>query len=145
MIESVEEFKRLRESENPDEYLRAAHEEAPMSVWKTIIDQYPDLRFWVAQNKTVPIEILKILAKDGSSQVRGMVARKRKIDEEIKDLLVKDPDAGVRNDLAWNAKLEPEYLKILAKDSEALVRESALNKLSQQIGGHNSGGCAPCA
>lgn len=141
MIESAEEFKRLRESENPYEYRRAAHEEAPLDVWRDVIDRFPEMRFWVAQNKTAPIQILRILAQDSDSRVRSMVAEKRKIDREVKEILIKDPDSGVRGRLVWNAKLEREYLEVLSNDREQFVRDVALdklNKISQQGSGGNA-------
>ena len=53
-IESAEEFIRLRTSEDEAEYRRAASEEAPDQVWAALIEQHPEVRFWVAQNKTSP-------------------------------------------------------------------------------------------
>jgi hypothetical protein len=76
MIESAEEFVRLRTSEDPPEYRRAAHEEAPESVWFEVIDQFPDMRFWVAQNKTVPLAVLELLRHDTDPKVRSMVRAK---------------------------------------------------------------------
>src|SRR5262249_30672705 len=77
-IESAEEFVRLRTSERPEDYLRAAREPASSEVWDAVIDDHPDMRFWVAQNKTVPHSVLERLAVDPDSRVRWMVARKRK-------------------------------------------------------------------
>lgn len=77
MIDSPEEFRRLRESEDPEAYLRAAHEEAPLEVWLEVIRRWPDMRFWVAQNKTVPLSVLEILVRDPDERVRDMVLRKR--------------------------------------------------------------------
>ena len=113
MIESVEQFISLRTSENPEEYNRAAHEEAPAPVWRELIETHPDMRFWVAQNKTVPIEILRSLAGDKDSRVRHMVASKRKLPEDLQILLARDPDESVRNALAHNAKLTDEAKEIL--------------------------------
>ena len=76
MIQSPEEFRRLRESENPEEYRRAAHDEAPVEVWLEVIRRWPDMRFWVAQNKTVPVSVLEVLANDPDEKVRDMVLRK---------------------------------------------------------------------
>lgn len=130
MIESAEEFKRLRESENPEEYRRAAHEESKLSVWNEVIERFPEMRFWVAQNKTVPIEILRILSEDKDSNVRFMVASKRKINKEIKEILIIDEDSSIRAQLARNPKLEIEYLEILKNDPESFVREAALDRLN---------------
>ena len=76
MIESADEFRRLRESENREEYLRAAHDEAPVEVWMEVIRRWPDMRFWVAQNKTVPVSVLQVLVNDPDENVRDMVQRK---------------------------------------------------------------------
>ena len=121
MIESASEFVRLRSSEDPAEYNRASREEASMSVWRNVIDEHPQYRFWVAQNKTVPIEILKILATDESATVRSMVASKRKLPDSLQVQLATDADESVRAMLARNAKVSGEALEILAKDSSPLV------------------------
>ena len=76
MIESDDEFRRLRESENPEEYRCAAHDEAPVEVWLEVIRRWPDMRFWVAHNKTVPVAVLEILVNDPDENVRDMVLRK---------------------------------------------------------------------
>ena len=44
MINSAEEFVRLRSSELPEEYWRAAHEEVPDAVWLDVIARFPDMR-----------------------------------------------------------------------------------------------------
>ncbi|MDP9416788.1 MAG: hypothetical protein M3P48_02925 [Actinomycetota bacterium] len=77
MIESAEEFVRLRNSWMPEEYRRAAAEEAPLEVWAQIIERHPDMRFWVAQNKTVPLAILEVLRHDPDKRVQSMVRRNR--------------------------------------------------------------------
>ena len=43
MIESADEFRRLRESDDPAEYLRAAHEPARLDVWREVIARFPEL------------------------------------------------------------------------------------------------------
>jgi hypothetical protein len=129
MIESAEEFKRLRESDIPEEYHRAAHEEADIRVWETVLEKYKGMAFWVAQNKTVPIEILEKLAKHSDPKVRDMVARKRKIPESLMPALAIDNDASVRNALVNNGKVTESVLKILAKDSWQAVSERAAEKL----------------
>ncbi len=129
MIESAEEFKRLRESEVPEEYHRAAHEEADIQVWNEVLEKYPDLAFWVAQNKSVPLEILEELAKHPDSTVRDMVARKRKIPESLMITLATDEDESVRHALANNGKVTEKVLDILVKDSWQPVRERAAEKL----------------
>ncbi|MBY5921733.1 HEAT repeat domain-containing protein [Ferrimonas balearica] len=129
MIESAEEFKRLRESNVVEEYTRAAHEEAPVEVWEAVLEKYPELSFWVAQNKTAPVEILQELALHDDSNVRGMVARKRKIPELLMLSLAKDKSESVRHALANNGKVTEKVLRVLIKDSCEFVRESASEKL----------------
>jgi hypothetical protein len=42
MITTAEEFVRLRSSELPEAYERAAHEEASVQTWNEVIENYPD-------------------------------------------------------------------------------------------------------
>lgn len=77
VIESADEFVRLRTSNNPAEYHRAAHEESAEHTWIDVIERYPDMRSWVAHNKTVPLSILEILRHDADEQVRRTVTDKR--------------------------------------------------------------------
>ena len=130
MITNAEEFVRLRSSTNPDEYRRAAHEPAPESVWHDIITRYPEMRSWVAQNKTVPIAILDRLSSDADPHVRTMVAMKRKLPAPLQVRLAHDPDSGVRYQLACNAKATRNVLQILAADSERFIRERAQQRLT---------------
>jgi len=76
VIESAQEFVRLRTSEDPAEYQRAAHDEASEDTWRDVVDLYPDMRLWVAQNKTLPLSILKTLRHDPDERVRSMVRAK---------------------------------------------------------------------
>jgi hypothetical protein len=131
MIESVAEFVRLRESEDPAEYRRAAAEPASLEVWREVVASRPDLRFWVAHNKTVPLEILRDLASDPDPRVRAMVADKRKLDAELFERLAGDPDADVRARLASNAKAPRAVLERLAADGESIVAEPARERLSR--------------
>ena len=124
MITTAHEFKRLCESTNPEEYCRSATDEAPLEVWREIVDDMPEMRFWVAQNKTVPIEILDLLAMNSDAQVRDMVARKRKITESTAIRLASDPDETVRAALATNAKLTDVVRNILLNDQSPLVQNA---------------------
>lgn len=120
MITTVEEFCRLRESEIEEEYLRAAHEEAPLEVWRGIIASRPDMRTWVVLNRSVPLEILDELSRDTDTMVRYAVARKRKITEAIALRLAKDPDESVRAALIYNRKLPAVALAVLRADPSPL-------------------------
>lgn len=124
MINSADEFKRLRESEIQEEYHRAATDEASIKVWNEVLKKYPDLAFWVVQNKTIPLEILYTLTDNENVDVRCMVARKRKIDDIIFDKLKADIDESVRHALICNTKLSIEKKQqINTSDSEWLEKE----------------------
>lgn len=76
MIESADEFVRLRTSDDPAEYRRAAHDDAAERTWRDVIARFPEMRFWVAQNKTVPLSVLEDLRNDPDERVRSMVRAK---------------------------------------------------------------------
>lgn len=124
MINSAEEFKRLRESEIQDEYHRAATDKASIDIWNEVLTKYPYLAFWVAQNKTIPLEVLYTLADNENADVRCMVARKRKIDDILFEKLKEDIDESVRHALICNTKLSIENKQqIKTSDSEWLEKE----------------------
>ncbi|KAB2807465.1 hypothetical protein F9L07_25785 [Pimelobacter simplex] len=77
VIQSADEFVRLRSSDDPEEYARAAHGAATEDIWLDVIDRFPEMRFWVAQNKTVPLSILELLRRDPDANVVRMVRSKR--------------------------------------------------------------------
>ena len=128
-IESAAEFVRLRFSDEPAEYRRAAGEEAAPGVWEDVIRDYPDARVWVAQNKTVPTEILERLAVDTDPRVRHMVAMKRKLTPHILHVLASDSDQAVRMRVAMNKKSTKDILERLAQDSSEQVRFAATSRL----------------
>ena len=121
----------MRTSEIEEEHHRAAHDDAPIEVWLEVIRKFPEMRFWVAHNKTVPIKILEILSRDENPQVRSFVASKRKLPEDIQLLLAQDKDYSVRQSLAYNAKAKDSVLRILAEDVELQIREKAKAKLKE--------------
>lgn len=129
MIESAQEFYRLRKSSIQSKYYRAAHDEAPLGIWLEVIKNYPDMRFWVAHNKTVPVEILEILATDEDVRVRAMVAQKRKLPERLQVKLAKDPHFSVRQSLVYNAKITKKTLDMLLQDTEQKIKKLAENKI----------------
>ena len=102
---------------------------AAMEVWMEVVATMPNMREWVALNKTVPIEVLALLARDESGHVRAVVAMKRKLPEALQLELARDSDASVRQRLACNAKATKRVLEILANDSEGFVRERPTQRL----------------
>ena len=131
MIKSAEEFIRLRTSHNQEEYNRAANEAAPLQVWLEIIENHPEMRTWVAHNKTVPLEILNILSHDPDSEVRCRVAMKGKLPGHIQIALAKDKEYSVRHTIAHNAKATREALELLAEDEEESIGSKALERLEK--------------
>jgi hypothetical protein len=131
MIESAEEFVRLRSSSKQQEYLRAAHDKAPKEVWLEVIERYPEYKAWVAHNKTVPLSVLKILAGDPDPDVRFTVAMKRKAGEEILSLLARDSDEAVRSRVVYNPKVTEAVLKILLEDPNAKIAAKARERMRE--------------
>jgi hypothetical protein len=137
LITSAEEFVRLRASVESVEYQRAANEEAPLAVWQDVIARFPDYRQWVAHNKTVPMEILEILATDPDPDVRYTVASKRKLTPKLLTKLANDPDDSVRNRVVRHKHAPHEVLEALRSDPWDAIRAVAEERLS------GSGGAGP--
>jgi hypothetical protein len=131
VLESADEFYRLRTSTVMAEYHRAAHEPAPLHVWQDVIDRYPEMRFWVAYNKTVPIEMLETLARDADWRVRHMVAEKRKLPEHLQLLLAHDSHESVRARITYNAKATRRALELLKNDPWEPARVRAQERLAR--------------
>ncbi|WP_338523666.1 hypothetical protein NUH87_28740 [Pseudomonas batumici] len=124
MITSAEEFVALRGSDIKSEYDRAAMEEAPISVWREVIERYPDYRKWVAHNKTVPLEILEELCAFDIS-VRRLVATKRKLSLALFERLSQDSSSVVRIGIAANKKTPSAILERLLEDEDEDVASAA--------------------
>ena len=123
MINSAENFIKLRISDNLEEQHRASFDEADEAVWLEIIHKYPEYKEWVIHNKTVPIQILEILAQDEDASVREAVARKRKINDYIFNILSTDKEEQVRYALISNTKLSKEKkIRIQTNDSPWLAK-----------------------
>lgn len=133
-ILSADEFRRLRLSDDPDAYQLAAHGSAAPAVWREVISRFPDLREWVAHNKTAPLEILRVLAADADPRVRCAVAVKRKLDDDLFALLAQDPDAAVRRDIAGNPKAPVGLVERLLHDRSTAVRAAAARALERRSG-----------
>lgn len=117
MIKSAEEFVALRDSEIKVEYDRSAIEEAPIDVWRDVIEEFPDHRRWVAHNKTAPVEILEMLCVSDVS-TRWFVARKRKLSATLFERLSQDENSDVRVAICINKKTPLEILDRLRQDED---------------------------
>ena len=132
VIRSATEFVQLRTSEDPAEQARATNEAADDSVWLAVIEEHPELRKWVAQNKTVPMSIIGLLLHDEDPVTRSWVARKRKLDRAAFVALSIDADERVRHALTTNVKLPPDLLRLLSKDPVELVASEAQQRLDHR-------------
>lgn len=129
MIETAEEFVRLRVSEDPDDYERTSRERAPLPVWFDLVVRYHGLRTWVVLNDTVPNAILVLLARDEDPRVRAMVASRRTLSLELFEKLAEDPDADVRMRIACNSRTPYHVLVALLDDEVDRVRWAAKARL----------------
>jgi hypothetical protein len=137
VIESVEDFVRLRTSPDPADYRRAAGEPASMQVWLDVIARYPDMKTWVAHNKTIPMEILRLLADDEDPSIRRDVLRKNrvlsrnKIDRAMVEKFARDPDEEVRADVAGNRDAPRDIVEQLANDPSSWVHVKARERMAE--------------
>jgi hypothetical protein len=127
MIASAEEFIRLRTSDLKEEQDRASRDMADTSIWMEVITKFPNYKVWVVHNKSIPIDILEILAQDKDAEVRAEVARKRKINDKIFSWLAVDTDENVKYALICNTKL-PKNKKMLIDTKQSKWLKEALNK-----------------
>jgi hypothetical protein len=128
-IESPEEFVRLLHGDSEDRQ-RAAWATMEMSVWQDLLKEDSDIRFAVAHNKVVPVEILAILAKDPESRVRSMVSVKHKLTPEILATMVDDPYDAIRMSVASHKNTPVEVLGKLTNDPWSKVADRAAERLS---------------
>ncbi|MGW6060962.1 HEAT repeat domain-containing protein [Streptomyces sp. NPDC055189] len=129
-ITSVEEFIRLRESEDPAEYDRAAWATMPVPVWWDLVRNHPGMRFWAAHNRTVPSEILTELVKDPDWRVRDRVVSKRRCPPEVLDQLVDDPHDGVRRLVAGHPRSSRSAVERLVDDPWPVIAQEARARLA---------------
>jgi len=131
VIKSAEEFVRLRNSEKQEEYSIAAEGEAPVSVWLDVIEKFPEMKVWVVHNRTIPLEVLELLASDQDRRVRSAVANKRKLSPKLFEILSQDIDEVVRQRIAFNKKTPLDVIEMLALDPIPLVSLVALRRLNR--------------
>ncbi|GGJ42306.1 hypothetical protein [Streptomyces brasiliensis] len=130
-ITSVEEFIRLRESDEPMEYNRSAGATMPLAVWWDLVHNHPDMRFWAAHNRTVPLEILAELIKDSDWRVRDRVASKRNCPPELLEQLVDDPHDSVRRLVAGHPRSPRSAVARLIDDPWPVIAQEARARLAK--------------
>lgn len=129
MIESADEFVRLRGSSDPQDHRRATLEEASEQVWLEIVSRYPEERVGVAQNKSVPLSVLEVLISDPDARVRFIVAMKRKLSPDLLERLSQDPDESVRLRVAQHKNTSRVTLESLRHDEWQEVRAAVEGRL----------------
>ena len=134
MIEDVATFRRLWMSGNPMLRHRLTHDEASPEVWRAVVASLPEARAVVARNKTLPADILVVLADDGDRLVREEVAGRHGLPRAAQERLAADPESLVRHRLAFNASVDDEILARLARDGEEVVREAAALRVRSRGG-----------
>jgi hypothetical protein len=132
MISSPEEFIALMNSDDAADRRRAAWEEAPDEVWRTLVETRGDVSFWVAHNRTVPPQVLRLLVTDPDWRVRSRVASKRKCPPEILRLLSDDENEAVLATVAGHPNTPTDALVRLTGHSWSQVRERARRQLAQR-------------
>ena len=134
MINTTSEFIKLRNSDIPAEYNRTGIEEAPIDVWMELIENHPDMKVWVARNKSIPMEIINILSLDNDPVIRDAISSKYPLDIEIYQLFSKDADEGIRAKLTYNKGLPLFILKDMAKnDPSEFVRTEAKSRYDKRM------------
>ncbi|WP_143020534.1 HEAT repeat domain-containing protein [Sinosporangium album] len=132
MIESAAEFLALRLGDDPAGYNRAARDSAPLEIWLELVTHHSEAHFWVAQNKTVPIEILRILTASSDWRARSMVAGKNKATPDMLEALAKDDHDAVRHVVAGHRNTPTSTLVILCRDTWKEVRRTAQDNLQKR-------------
>ena len=132
VIETAEQFVALRLSEIPEEYRRAAQDSAPDRVWLDVIDRFPEMQKWVAQNKATPVAILSRLARDPDAAVRWWVANANRADVELLRSLAGDPDEAVRHRVSRHKRAPLDVLESLRRDDSTVVRDVAEARLRER-------------
>jgi hypothetical protein len=90
------------------------------------------MAFWVAHNKTIPYEILEVLARSRESRVRAMVAMKGKLKEALLLKMASDPDDSVRMLIARHKNATRKVLEKLQKDEWSEISNLVKERLQFQ-------------
>ena len=109
--------------------MRASCDEASVDVWLDLVVRFPEMRSWVAQNKTIPLDVLAILASDPDPDIRASVAMKNKLSGSLFATLASDTNESVRERIAYNKKTPIAVLHQLANDSSELVSLPARERI----------------
>lgn len=132
MIETTDEFIQLVDSDVDEERRRAALEDAPLDVWMNLVEHHPEFRFAIAHNKTIPDEVLRLLARDPDWRVRQGVASKRRCPPDILAVLATDENESIASTVAGHPNTPPEALLALADHPWKVIREKVARRTEGQ-------------
>ncbi|MFI1925307.1 MULTISPECIES: hypothetical protein [unclassified Streptomyces] len=132
MIESAEEFVRLRSSGDSADLLRTKREDAPLDVWLDLVNHHPDMRFWVTFNRHVPSDVLRLLVRDDDWRVRANIASRKGVPEDILETLSHDDHDAVVSSAAANPGTPTDALTRLSRHPWEEVRDHALAQLAER-------------
>lgn len=129
MIDSLDTFLNLLNSDDSTLRRQALVDSAPLEVWKRIVELAPGEAKWVALNKTIPTAIMELLALDKSEDVRSCLATRRALTRPLFELLANDTSERVRANIARNKKAPLDIVEALANDGNEFVASVAKNRL----------------
>ncbi len=132
MIRDAEEFIKLCLGQDPEEINKTLSDNAALETWFEVIKKYPGRRIDVAQNRTIPEEVMRILASCDDPTVRSLIAQKRRLVPDLFSLLARDPDETVRRAIAANQKTPLELVRGLTADSIESVASVAEYNLRER-------------
>jgi len=129
MINSASEFMALCDSKSESDIARSLRDEAPLGVWEELISNFQSRQIDVAQNRTISVVVMRLLAIHGDEIVRSILAEKRKLSLDIFELLSKDSSSLVRRKIAANKKTPLGIVENLANDEDEDVARVAKFRL----------------
>lgn len=129
MINSVSEFMALCDSRDESDIARSLRDEAPFGVWEELILNFQSRKIDVAQNITISVAVMGLLAIHGDEIVRSILAEKRNLPSDIFKLLSKDSSSLVRKKIAANKKTPLVMVGNLANDEDEDVARVAKFRL----------------
>jgi hypothetical protein len=135
MIRSAREFSMLCLSQDLEAVNKTLSENADLATWAEIIESNPERRIDVAQNRTIPSEIMRILASCDDPNVRSLIAQRRNLALDLFSKLAGDSDEMVRRKIAANQKAPLDIVRVLSADpveSVASVAQYNLRSRSEK-------------
>lgn len=132
MIDSAEQYLRLRTSPVPEDYRRATRDRVPLAVWYFMALRHPWVRAWIALNQYVPPVMLALLAADEDWRVRAVVATRPNLTWGILERLARDASPDVRLRVARNPDTPRHVLISLLDDDVDQVRHTAKARLEAE-------------